>query len=184
MDGVELLEAEWNRRKDGIMAIATALCVGDTDTARSARFLAWPKDDPSLDGTSAPPPADAGANVFRISDGNGNIDIRLGSIHSVKGQTHLATLLLSTNWYKQHSAVRLMPWLLGQRANGAKAGKQDLQRLLHTYVAMTRPSHLLCLAVPRSALGDGKIADQTVAVLTGKGWRLAEIIDGAARWRD
>ena len=184
MDGIELFEAEWNRRKDGIMAIATALCAGDTDTARAARFLAWPKDDPSLDGTSAPPPADAGANVFRVSDGNGNIDIRLGSIHSVKGQTHLATLLLSTNWYKQHSAIRLMPWLLGQRANGAKAGKQDLQRLLHTYVAMTRPSHLLCLAVPRSALGDGKIADQTVAMLTGKGWRLAEIIDGAARWRD
>lgn len=184
VDGNELFEAEWNRRKDGIMAIATALCAGDTDTERAARFLAWPKDDPSLDGTSASPTADAGANVFRVSDGNGNIDIRLGSIHSVKGQTHLATLLLSTNWYKQHSAIRIMPWLLGQRANGAKAGKQDLQRLLHTYVAMTRSSHLLCLAVPRSALGNGKIADQNVAVLTGKGWRLAEIIDGTAQWRD
>lgn len=184
VDGIELFEAEWNRRKDGITAIATALCAGDTDMEKAARFLAWPKDDPSLDGTSAPPPTDAGANVFRVSDGNGNIDVRLGSIHSVKGQTHLATLLLSTNWYKQHSAIRMMPWLLGQRANGAKAGKQDLQRLLHTYVAMTRPSHLLCLAVPRSALGDGKIADQTVAVLMEKGWRLAEIVDGAARWRD
>ena len=166
------------------MAIATTLCTGDTDTEKAARFLAWPKDDPSLGGTNTPPPADAGANVFRVSNGNGNIDIRLGSIHSVKGQTHLATLLLSTNWYRQHSAIRIMPWLLGKEATGAGAGKRDLQRLLHTYVAMTRPSHLLCLAVPRSALGEGKTADRTVAVLKGKGWRLAEIVEGAAQWRD
>ena len=184
VDRTAPFEAEWNRRKDGIMAIATALCAGDTDTARAKRFLAWPKDDPSLDGTGTPPPADAGANVLRFSDGNRNIDIRLGSIHSVKGQTHLATLLLSTNWYRGHSAIRIMPWLLGKRANGAGVGKQDLQRLLHTYVAMTRPSHLLCLAVPRSALGEGKTADQTVALLKGKGWRLAEIIEGSAQWRD
>ena len=184
VDRTALFEAEWNRRKDGIMAIATALCAGDTDMARAERFLAWPKDDPSLDGTGTPPPADTGANVFRFSDGNRNIDIRLGSIHSVKGQTHLATLLLSTNWYKQHSAIQIMPWLLGKKANGTEVGKQDLQRLLHTYVAMTRPSHLLCLAVPRSALGEGKAADQTVAVLRGKGWRLAEIIDGATQWWD
>ena len=186
VDRTALSEAAWNRRKDDIMAIATALCGGvvDTDSARALRFLTWPKDDPSLGGTGVPPPADAGANVFRFSDGNENIDIRLGSIHSVKGQTHLATLLLSTNWYKQHSAIRIMPWLLGKKANGAEAGKQDLQRLLHTYVAMTRPSHLLCLAVPHSALGERKTADQTVTVLGEKGWRIAEIIDGAAQWRD
>ena len=184
VDGIELFEAEWNRRKDRIMAIARALCAGDADTTRAATFLAWPKDDRSLDGTSASPRADAGSNVFRVSNGNGNIDIRLGSIHSVKGQTHLATLLLSTNWYRQHSAIRVMPWLLGREANGAGVGKQDLQRLLHTYVAMTRPSHLLCLAVSRSALGEGKTADETVAALKGKGWRLAEIIEGAAQWRD
>ena len=184
VDRTALFEAEWNGRKDGIVAIATALCAGDTDTARTERFLAWPKDDPSLDGTGTPPPADARANVFRFSDGNRNIDIRLGSIHSVKGQTHLATLLLSTNWYKQHSAIRIMPWLLGTKANGTEVGKQDLQRLLHTYVAMTRPSHLLCVAVPRSALGEGKTADQTATVLKEKGWRLAEIIDGVTRWRD
>ena len=184
LDGIELSEAEWDRRKDGIMAIATTLCTGDTDTEKSGRFLAWPKDDPSLGGTSAPQPADAGANVFRVSNGNGNIDIRLGSIHSVKGQTHLATLLLSTNWHRQHSAIQIMPWLLGSKANRASAGKRDLQRLLQSYVAMTRPSHLLCLAVPRSALGEGKTADRTVAVLKGKGWRLAEIVEGSPQWRD
>lgn len=179
-----LFEAEWNRRKDGIVAIATALCAGDTDTARAARFLAWPNDVSSLDGTGAPPPADVGANVFRVSDDNGNIDIRLGSIHSMKGQTHLATLLLSTNWHTQHSASRMMPWLLGQKANGANVGKQDLQRLLHTYVAMTRPSHLLCLAIPRSALGGDKVQDQNIATLNARGWGIAEMVDGIAQWID
>ena len=57
-----------------------------------------------------------------------------------------------------------------------------MQRLLHTYVAMTRPSHLLCLAVPRSALGGDQSADQTIAALKRRGWLIAEIIEGATQW--
>jgi hypothetical protein len=79
---------------------------------------------------------------------------------------------------------RMMPWLLGQKANGSGAGKQDVQRLLHTYVAMTRPSHLLCLAIPRSALGDDQVVDQTVATLKERGWHVAEIVEGVAQWLD
>lgn len=184
VEKVALSEADWDARKDEATAIAAALCTGEVDTSKGARFLAWPKDDPSLGTGVASVPDDAPPNVFRYSNGVGSIDIRLGSIHSVKGQTHLATLLLNTNWYKAHSAIRMMPWLIGDKANRAGAGKQDVQRLLHTYVAMTRPSRLLCLAVPRSAIGDSQSFDQRAATLIGRGWRVAEIIDGETQWRD
>ena len=112
------------------------------------------------------------------------MDIRVGSIHSVKGQTHLATLLLSTYWY-DHSAKQIMPWLLGDKVNKDGAGNRAIQRLLHTYVAMTRPSHLLCLAVPRSALGnDDNMVDKNINSLKSRGWHVAEIKDGVAQWRN
>lgn len=175
-----LSEDGWPSHTEDFTTVAAALCNRETDTSKTKRFLAWPEDDPSLAAASSPS-GDVAPNVYRVSDGNGAIDIRLGSIHSMKGQTHLATLLLSTYWH-HHSAKRMMPWLMGDKANGTGAGKQDMQRLLHTYVAMTRPSHLLCLAVPRSALGGDQAADQTVATLRARGWHVAEIVDGAAQW--
>lgn len=177
-----LSEDDWPSHADDFTAVATALCNGDTDTSKAERFLTWPKDDPSLGTAASSSSSDAGPNICRFDDSGGTIDIRLGSIHSVKGQTHLATLLLSTYWH-DHSAKRMMPWLLGQKANRSGAGKQDVQRLLHTYVAMTRPSHLVCLAVPRSALGGDQAVDQSIATLRERGWHVAEIIDGEARWR-
>ena len=178
-----LSEDEWPSHRERIIAVATALCMGETDTYKVEKFLAWPKDDPSLNAAVASPSGDVGLNIFRVSDDCGTIDIRLGSIHSVKGQTHLATLLLSTYWH-DHSAKRIMPWLLGENVNGTSAGKQDKQRLLHTYVAMTRPSHLLCIAVPRLALGGEKEIDRNIEKLKERGWRVAEIKEGALQWRD
>ena len=179
---IKLSKATWNHKKDGIIAIAKTICTGATDSAKAEEFLNWPSNDVSLGSPSAATPTDAGANIFRFIDCSGSIDIQLGSIHSVKGQTHLATLLLSTNWYSKHSADRIMPWLLGQRENGERLGPQDLQRMLHTYVAMTRPSHLLCLAIPRSAFGEDKTFNETVTGLRERGWQIAEIVEGSAQW--
>ena len=174
---------EWPSHREKISSVAAALCTGEIDDSKAEEFLAWPQGDPSLDTSATCSSGDARLNIIRVSDDSGSIDIRLGSIHSVKGQTHLATLLLSTYWH-DHSAKQMMPWLLGQKANGLGAGKRDIQRLLHTYVAMTRPSHLLCLAVPRSAFGDDHAINQTFSKLRRAGWHVAEIVDETAQWRD
>ena len=39
---------------------------------------------------------------------------------------------------------------------------------------------MLCLAVPRSALGEDQVCDRNIDILKNKGWRVAEIIDGLA----
>ena len=177
-----LSEDDWPRHAQALKALAAALCKGETDISRAKQFLVWPKGVPASDMPASSSKDDAGPNVFRVSNNNGTVDIQLGTIHSVKGQTHLATLVLNTYWYG-HSTKHMMAWLIGNRINGAGAGNQDMQRLLHTYVAMTRPSHLLCVAAPRSALGAGQTMDQTIASLRKRGWHVAEIVEGATRWR-
>ena len=120
-------------------------------------------------------------NVCRVSDGFRHVDIRLGSIHSVKGQTHLATLVLSTHWH-DHSSDRILPWLLGIKLNENGAGPRDCRRLLQAYVAMTRPTHMICLALRRSALGDTSAFTHAVGTLTSRGWRVAQLVNRTPQW--
>jgi DNA helicase-2/ATP-dependent DNA helicase PcrA len=171
----------WNAMQKEVLAVASALCEGATKPTSAARFLAWEMADPSLAVNAAASPKDAAPNVYRVKDGDRHVDIRLGSIHSVKGQTHLATMVLNTYWYA-HSSQKILPWLLGERTNGGGAGGQDCTRLLQTYVAMTRPSHLICLALRRSAFGDDKAFARHRGTLATRGWRVAEIVNGVAQW--
>jgi DNA helicase-2/ATP-dependent DNA helicase PcrA len=182
VDSEALSVASWAQRQADILLVAAAL--GDPGTVPNSAdsFLGWDQQDPSPGVPASAPPQEAGPNVYRFDDGAGrSVDIRLGSVHSVKGQTHLATMLLSTYWH-DHSAKRLLPWLMGEKINLNGAGGQDRARLHQTYVAMTRPSHLICLAVPRSALGDDAVLTSRVARMIGRGWHVADVVDGAPSW--
>ena len=121
IDWVPLTDLSWGAMQEDILAVACALCLGATDQTNTASFLAWPGDDSSLVVCSPDLPNDAGPNVYRVVDGDRRLDIRLGSIHSVKGQTHLATIVLSTYWHA-HSSQRMLPWLLGTKVNECGAG--------------------------------------------------------------
>ena len=173
---------DWSFHAEKLRTVAETLCTGETDIGKSKGFLDWPNDDPKVGMTHSSSNPEPFSNVYNCSANCGSLGIQVGSIHSVKGQTHLATLLLSTFWHG-HSGAKLLPWLLGDTANGTRTGTRDKQRLRHTYVAMTRPSHLLCLAIPRSALGDDQGVKENVARLRERGWVVAEIIEGSVCWR-
>lgn len=179
----EALSVEsWAQRQEDILLVAASLGSSGTPPDATNDFLIWGTDDPSLAAPTTASPLDAGPNVYRIeNEVRRSVDIHLGSVHSVKGQTHLATLLLSTYWY-DHSAKKILPWLVGEKVNLDGAGSRDRARLQHTYVAMTRPSHLFCLAVPRSVLGDDATLAGKVAMLKERGWHVADVVDGASSW--
>lgn len=112
-------------------------------------------------------------NLYSHPPQDPKVNIRLGSIHSVKGETHTATLVLESFFHKHHLS-ELKPWILGDRSGGMKKksrGKPELEgvrmlgRLKLHYVAMTRPSHLLCLAMRRDAFIDGELER-----LKAQGW--------------
>lgn len=177
------VKADWPSHCNRFRQIAALLCDGQIDTSEAHRFLLWPDDDGSVTVADGSASTGSGLNTYRVTDGAHTVDIQLGTVHSVKGQTHVATLLVSTNWYRIHSSERIMPWLCGESINGKSAGTRDTQRLVNTYVAMTRPSHLLCLAMPRRALGCEPELEENIAKLKSRGWRIAEIVEGNAEWR-
>jgi hypothetical protein len=50
-----------------------------------------------------------------------------------------------------------------------------MQRLLQVYVAMTRPTHLLCLALRQSSLGAGKELAANQEKLMARGWQIQHL---------
>jgi len=174
IDFIPLTTANWGTIQGNILVVACALCEGVTQRSNAGSFLAWAEIDSSSNVRSALSQKDAAPNVYHVVEGNRRVDIRLGSIHSVKGQTHLATMILNTYWH-DHSSKRILPWLLGTRVNENGANSQDRKRLLQTYVAMTRPTHMVCFAVPRFVFGNDESIVQHATTLIERGWRVAEM---------
>ena len=138
-------------------------------------FLSWPDEVELVAGDVAYAPRTA--NVFSYPRAEPKVHIRLGSIHSVKGETHTATLVLDT-FFHAHHLNELKPWLLGARSGGFKdkkkgppqlEGSRLLGRLKLHYVAMTRPSHLLCVAMRRDAFTNDELG-----ILKGRGWSVID----------
>lgn len=172
----------WEAVQCDLSAVACSLCSDGFRQSCPGDFLAWVADDQSRAVDTPLSPDDAGRNVYRVHDGDRHVDIRLGSVHSVKGQTHLATLLLDTYWYGRWFQ-KTLPLILGTQVDRRRIGPRDLQRLRLTYVALTRPSHMVCLAMPRSTLGnDNAEYERQVSLLMERRWRVAQIIDGTAIW--
>lgn len=126
-------------------------------------------------------PAKAGStateNFYHHPPLDPKVRIRLGSIHSVKGETHTATLVLESYYHKHHLS-QLKPWLLLDRSGGLKVKRRGnpswesprtLGRLKLHYVAMTRPSHQLCLAMRHDAF----VGDE-LNRLKAQGWCLVD----------
>ena len=156
--GGEITAADWNDQLKPLAAAISEAIAGEPATSSECvEFLKWGAS--SLDGDSIKAAATPD-NLYHYPVDAPQVKIRLGSIHSVKGETHTATLVLDS-FYHGHHLKELKPWLLGNKT-GAGTGKKIegirmRRRLRLHYVAMTRPAHLLCLAMRRDALDDVEI---------------------------
>lgn len=126
-------------------------------------FLQWKQ----LDEDPAGSPAVA-SNIFAYPAEDPKVKIRLGSIHSVKGETHTATLVLDSFFHDHHLSA-LKPWILGGKAGKGTEGSRIQGRLKLHYVAMTRPAQLLCLAMRADVF-----SDEERAQLVARGWTVRE----------
>lgn len=115
-------------------------------------------------------------NKIRHSDG---FLIELSTIHGVKGETHDATLVVET---KNHTfdVATMLPYLTGElpsadHPNTTLPDKPNAQRhfkpnkvfMRQLYVAMSRPKHLLCLA-----MHSNRISDEHKKLLLNNGWKV------------
>lgn len=171
ISGGEIEQRVWEDRfRVQISKIVNAIC--GTAPLTNDPFLAWTTSAPS--GAIGKSSSNEG-NFFPFPAIDPIVKVRLGSIHSVKGETHTASLVLDT-FYHAHHLSELKPWLLGT-ATGQGREKVRMQgRLRLHYVGMTRPAYLLCLAMRRDAL----TADD-IEKLKSQNWHVTDLCSGAGR---
>lgn len=87
---------------------------------------------------------DAQVENPNIHTSNG-VKVKVGTIHSVKGETHVATLYLESFYQKKHESNRLPNQINGVAFASDKVYDQQATKMM--YVGFSRPTHLLCFAV-------------------------------------
>lgn len=169
-----LTESVWNTKwrpavEEIVEGVAGVRVVGnDSDT-----FLKWRESEDVERGQAEQKESD---NFFQYPNESPLVEIRVGSIHSVKGETHTATLVLET-FYRSHHLRAVKEYLLGKKVDVNSINATLRSRLRLHYVAMTRPTHLLCLAMRSDALSDGEIEQ-----LKTRRWRVARVTAEAPEW--
>lgn len=111
------------------------------DVSRGEDFLAWEED---LAGSVSV--ADSRlSNTYEHTVGDRRVRIGLNTIHSVKGETHNATLVVTSCRSRIFDLKEALPLLCGTGVR--RSGDTITKQLMALFVGMTRPKDLLCLAV-------------------------------------
>jgi len=175
LDPRPFTEQEWNDSiAHVVLNIASALHNQPPSTAavEAYEYLKWAP--PILLDANPGEASGSMINTYRFQGESDSVDIRLASIHAEKGKTHAATLVLET-FNRTHFVERLLPWLEG-KPSAAKLKQATIKKnMMLMYVAMTRPSHMLCLAMRRSTLGEGATGETRRQILTSAGWSFLEL---------
>jgi DNA helicase-2/ATP-dependent DNA helicase PcrA len=113
--------------------------------------------------------------IFDPPTPDNDINVNLGSIHSVKGQTHCATMYIETDYFGSeidkifHKNTEKNPLLFEEQKRKGENNERFNTTLKMMYVGFSRPTHLLCLAVRKE-----KIINYVDKFRTS-GWEIIEI---------
>jgi DNA helicase II / ATP-dependent DNA helicase PcrA len=70
----------------------------------------------------------------------------------------------------------LLQWISGEMCGASsKDGKERQERMRLVYTAMTRPSHLLCLAIRKTVIDQGNKGAETRRRLAHRGWKVVDL---------
>lgn len=109
-----------------------------------------------------------GRSCVVVSEGR-RLEIQIGTVASMKGETHLATLVLESygGQSRRYDLQEALPILAGIHNLDTKMTKLRRGQFRNLYVAMSRPTQFLCLAANRS-----RVSDECVDKLTAMGWHI------------
>jgi hypothetical protein len=104
------------------------------------------------------------SNSYAVSD----ITIKIGTVHSVKGETHTATLYLESYFNGSFESKRLIDYFVGTHNDP----KNDAYRttLKVCYVGLSRPTHFLCVAFQND-----NVSEANLTALKQNGWIIERV---------
>ncbi|NQZ27439.1 MAG: UvrD-helicase domain-containing protein [Colwellia sp.] len=179
----KIIETSWREFLMVVCKVVNFLLSQKNIKLDENKFLKWKEEDEAYESQKDEHwTGIEKGNIYRHQikgDESKTIDIKLGTIHSVKGQTHTASLLLeSTN--RGPILGQLKSYLLGN--DEAKDSKGNKRSWLNTlYVGLTRPTHLICLAIPEShkkyarAKAPVSWTEEDFESLKAMGWKVARV---------
>ena len=85
---------------------------------------------------------------------NSVADIKVDTVHSVKGETHIATLYMETSYHKKCESEYLWNQFKGNAYVPGKCDTYKKEALKIAYVAMSRPRYFLCVAIDKRHFQD------------------------------
>lgn len=105
--------------------------------------------------------------LCRVEHGGRCVEVQLGTVASMKGETHLATLVLEAFGSKprRFDLMLAMPVLAGLAARDPKMTEHQLALFRNLYVGMSRPTSFLCIAA-----NEGRVTDDCRKSLAAQGW--------------
>lgn len=98
------------------------------------------------------------------------LECSLGTVAGMKGETHVASLVLESygGRSRRFDLQMALPFIAGIDKKFDKLTSTQQVQMRNLYVAMSRPTQFLCLAVNES-----RVDAQTRAALEAKGWEVA-----------
>ncbi|NEW06875.1 UvrD-helicase domain-containing protein [Paenibacillus sp. SYP-B3998] len=98
--------------------------------------------------------------------------IHLNTIHAVKGETHLATLLLEStvNREEYSDLYDIMPFLIGQYDERLSQNTNIKDTLKLAYVALSRPTHFAGIAIK-----EDNMSQEDVIAAKSHGWKVVKV---------
>lgn len=135
-------------------------------SAEAVAYLAWQEEAPEEE-----PEADvARHDLYRHERAGRAIDIHIGTTHSVKGETHHATLVLETQKRHIFDGQEVAPFL-GADPGARQPRNQTAAEMLRVmFVSVSRPSRLLCMAIHKD-----HVPVVSWDELHARGWQIRDI---------
>jgi hypothetical protein len=102
-----------------------------------------------------------------------SLNIGLGTVASMKGETHAASLILESygGTSRKFDVALGLEYIAGTAAiNISKLPKTQQAQMRNLYVAMSRPMKLLCLAA-----NENRVSHDMRDALVSKGWNIEEV---------
>ncbi|WP_254457945.1 UvrD-helicase domain-containing protein [Xanthomonas sacchari] len=112
------------------------------------------------------------SNTYLVQGLQVSFPIHVATVASVKGETHLATLIMESCRNKKFDVQTLLPFLCGDEDARGATDEATTERLMNMFVGVTRPRKLLAVAmhVDRADI-------DCLKRLTRAGWKLLDMIE-------
>lgn len=113
------------------------------------------------------PEVEVNRRACQVSHGGRQVNVQIGTVASMKGETHLATMVLeSLGWpARRFDLKEAMPVVAGLDVRNPKMTESQLAQFRNLYVGMSRPTSFLCVAV-----NENRISDDCKSALHAQGW--------------